>query len=143
MSRTAPEGTVTLLFTDIEASARLWEEAPADTADAVRAHDTIVRGAIERHGGYLLATGDDGLRAAFSTAADAAAAAIDSQRQLTEDARITFGVRMGLHTGEVVRRGSVMAPSRRLGHVTRSHLGPTRRRSPPAAGFAVIAGTIR
>lgn len=104
MPRTPPEGTVTLLFTDIEESARLWAEAPADTADAVHAHDAIVRGAIERHGGYLLATGDDGFRAAFSTAANAAAAAIDSQRQLTEDARITFAVRMGLHTGEVVHR---------------------------------------
>src|SRR5881396_3138709 len=98
MPRTAPEGTVTLLFTDIEDAARLWAEAPADTADAVQAHDAIVRGVIERHGGYLLAAGDDGFRAAFSTAATAAAAAIDAQRQLTEDARITLAVRMGLHT---------------------------------------------
>src|SRR5437763_9257469 len=104
MSRMAPEGTVTLLFTDIEESARLWEETPAETADAVRAHDAVVREAIERHGGYVLATGDDGFRAAFSTAANAAAAAIDAQRQLTEDAGITFAVRMGLHTGEVVQR---------------------------------------
>jgi predicted ATPase/class 3 adenylate cyclase/DNA-binding CsgD family transcriptional regulator len=104
MPRTAPEGTVTLLFTDIEESARLWAEAPADTAAAVHAHDAIMRDAIERHGGFLLVAGDDGVRAAFSTAANAAAAAIDSQRQLTEDARITFAVRMALHTGEVVHR---------------------------------------
>ena len=95
---------MTLLFTDIEESGPLWAEIPADTADAVHAHDAIVRGAIERHGGFLLTAGDDGFRAAFSTAANAAAAAIDSQRQLTEDARITFAVRMGLHTGEVVHR---------------------------------------
>ncbi len=104
MSRTAPEGTVTLLFTDIEESARLREEAPAETADAVRAHNAIVRDAIERHGGYVLATGDDGFRAAFSTATEAAEAAIESQRQLTEDPRITFAVRMGLHTGVVEHR---------------------------------------
>ena len=36
--------------------------------------------------------------------ATAAEAAIDAQQQLTEDARITFAVRMGLHTGEVVHR---------------------------------------
>lgn len=95
---------MTLLFTDIEESARLWAEAPADTAVAVEAHDAIVRAAIERHGGSLLAAGDDGFRAAFSTAANAARAAIDSQRQLIEDSRITFTVRMGLHTGEVVER---------------------------------------
>jgi class 3 adenylate cyclase len=35
MPRTAPEGTVTLLFTDIEDAARLWADAPEDTADAV------------------------------------------------------------------------------------------------------------
>ena len=104
MSRTAPEGTVTLLFTDIEESARLREEAPAETADAVHAHNAIVRDAIERHGGYVLATGDDGFRAAFSTATEAAEAAIESQRQLTEDPRITFAVRMGLHTGVVEHR---------------------------------------
>jgi predicted ATPase/class 3 adenylate cyclase/DNA-binding CsgD family transcriptional regulator len=104
MSQTAPEGTVTLLFTDIEESARLWEEAQAETADAVHAHDAIVRDAIERHGGYVLATGDDGFRAAFATATEAAAAAIESQRELTQDARITFEVRMGLHTGVVEHR---------------------------------------
>jgi predicted ATPase/class 3 adenylate cyclase/DNA-binding CsgD family transcriptional regulator len=104
MPRTAPEGTVTLLFTDIEDAARLWADAPEDTADAVQAHDAIVRSAIERHDGYLLAVGNDGFRAAFSTAASAAAAAIDAQRLLTEDDRITVAARMGLHTGEVVRR---------------------------------------
>src|SRR4051794_15337485 len=124
MPRTPPEGTVTLLFTEIEESARLWEEAPAETADAVHAHDAIVRGAIERHGGYLLATGDDGFRAAVPTppnpaaaavdppqrpaggerGTNAAAAAIDSQQRLTGDERVTFAVRMGLHTGEVLHR---------------------------------------
>jgi predicted ATPase/class 3 adenylate cyclase/DNA-binding CsgD family transcriptional regulator len=104
MPRRAPQGTVTLLFTDIEDAARLWAEAPADTADAVHVHDAIVRAAIERHDGYLFAAGD-GFRAAFSTAATAVAAAIDAQRQLIADARITFAVRMALHTGEVVHRG--------------------------------------
>ena len=32
-------------------------EAPADMADALQAHDAIVRGAIERHGGYVFGTG--------------------------------------------------------------------------------------
>ena len=43
-------------------------------------------------------------RAAFSTAADAAAAAIESQEQLRDDAAIDFAVRMGLHTGEAIDR---------------------------------------
>ncbi len=97
-------GTVTFLFTDIEDSTRLWEEAPADMADGLHVHDAIVRGTIERHGGYVFGTGGDGFGAAFSTAADAAAAAIESQEQLRDDSAITFLVRMGLHTGEATER---------------------------------------
>jgi len=95
---------VTFLFTDIEDSTRLWEEAPTDMADGLRAHDAIVRGTIERHGGYVFGTGGDGFCAAFSTAADAAAAAIESQEQLRDDSTVTFFVRMGLHTGETIER---------------------------------------
>ena len=64
-------------------------------ADALRVHDAIVRGAIERHGGYVFGIGGDGFCAAFSTAADAAAAAIESQQQLRDDAAVDFAVRMG------------------------------------------------
>jgi len=99
-----PRGTVTFLFTDIEDSTRLWEEAPTDMADGLRAHDAIVRGAIERHGGYVFGTGGDGFGAAFSTAADAAAAAIESQERLRDEPAVGFLVRMGLHTGEAVER---------------------------------------
>ena len=97
---------MTFLFSDIANSTRLWEESPAEMATAVRAHDVIVRGAIERHGGYVFATGGDGFCAAFATAANAAAAAVESQRELTDDAAVPFSVRMGLHTGEAVERDS-------------------------------------
>ena len=104
MPRGLPRGTVTFLFTDVEDSTRLWEEAPTDMADGLRVHDAIVRGTIERHDGYVFGIGGDGFCAAFSTAADAAAAAIESQEQLRDDAAINFLVRMGLHTGEAIER---------------------------------------
>jgi predicted ATPase/class 3 adenylate cyclase/DNA-binding CsgD family transcriptional regulator len=104
MSGGLPRGTVTFLFTDIEESTRLWEEAPTDMADGLRVHDAIVRGTIERYGGYVFGTGGDGFCAAFSTAADAAAAAIESQEQLRDDTAVHFSVRMGLHTGEAIER---------------------------------------
>ncbi len=85
MSVQPPSGTVTFLFTDIEDSTRLWESAPVDMATAVQAHDVIVRSAIERHGGYVFATGGDGFCAAFSSAVDAVTAAIESQRELGGD----------------------------------------------------------
>ena len=105
MPQELPAGTVTFLFTDIEDSTRLWEEAPSDMAAALQAHDAIVRGAIGSAGGYVFASGGDGFCTAFSTAGDAAAAAIASQRLLTE-ADLPFRVRMGLHTGEATERDS-------------------------------------
>jgi predicted ATPase/class 3 adenylate cyclase/DNA-binding CsgD family transcriptional regulator len=100
-----PAGTVTFLVTDIEGSARLWEDAPAALASAVETHDGVVRGTIERHGGYVFAAGGDGFAAAFSTAADAADAAVEIQQHLlAEPDTVPFGVRIGLHTGEATQR---------------------------------------
>ncbi|HSB88092.1 MAG TPA: adenylate/guanylate cyclase domain-containing protein, partial [Ilumatobacteraceae bacterium] len=100
-----PAGTVTFLFTDIEDSTRLWEEAPAEMAPALEIHDRIVGEIIERHGGYVFATGGDGFCAAFSTAPDAADAAVEIQlRLLSQPDVIPFGVRIGVHTGEATQR---------------------------------------
>jgi predicted ATPase/class 3 adenylate cyclase len=104
----APTGTVTFLFTDIEGSTRMWEATPEAMRPALARHDEILRGAIDRHGGYLFSTGGDGFAAAFSRAADAVAAAKDAQLDL-EAERWPEGalvrVRMGLHSGEVEERG--------------------------------------
>ena len=100
MSALPPSGTVTFLFTGIEDSTRLWEQAPADMTTAVAAHDAVVRAAIERHGGHVFTTGIDGLRAAFSSAVEAVGAAVESQRELAGNEAVPFTVRMALHTGE-------------------------------------------
>jgi predicted ATPase/class 3 adenylate cyclase/DNA-binding CsgD family transcriptional regulator len=104
MPRGRPGGTVTFLFTDIEDSTRRWDDDPSRMANALSVHDAVVRGAIERHDGYVFATGGDGFGAAFSTAADAVAAALESQAELRDDTTVDFGVRMGLHTGEALER---------------------------------------
>ncbi len=100
MSVQPPSGTVTFLFTGIEDSTRLWEQAPTDMAAAVAVHDEVVRSAIERHGGHVFAAGIEGLRAAFSSAVEAVGAAVESQRELAVVDAIPFTVRMALHTGE-------------------------------------------
>ena len=62
-------------------------------------------GTIEQHGGYVFATGGDGFCAAFSTAPDAAEAAVEIQQKLlAEPDAVPFGVRIGLHTGEATER---------------------------------------
>jgi len=107
-SQGLPRGTLTFLFTDIEEPTQRWEEAVTGMAAALQVHDAIVRDSIEDHGGYVFASGGDGFSAAFSTAADAAAAAVASQQLLIE-ASLPFGVRMGLHTGEAIERdGSLL-----------------------------------
>lgn len=97
-----PTGTVTFLFTAIADSRRRWEEAPTDMAEALRVHDAIVRSTIERNGGYVFGTGGDGMRAAFSTPAEAAAAASESQDALFDRAHSDLAVRMVLHTAEAI-----------------------------------------
>ena len=77
-----PTGTVTFLFTDLEGSTRLWEEQPDTMRDALARHDEILRDAVEKRDGVVVKTTGDGLHAAFATAYDAVAAAIQAQRSL-------------------------------------------------------------
>ena len=102
-----PTGTVTLLFTDIEGSTRLWEaHAPAMRAALAR-HDALLRQCIDDHDGHVFKTGGDAFCAAFHTASDAMAAALDAQRAFhrepwPEGAKLR--VRMALHSGAVELR---------------------------------------
>jgi predicted ATPase/class 3 adenylate cyclase len=106
---------VTFLFTDVEGSTQLWESAPEAMRTALARHDEIVRGAIERHGGYVFATGGDGFGAAFARPPDAIAAAEAAQAALGTEAwpeEAVLRVRMGLHTGVVEERdGNYFGPA--------------------------------
>src|SRR5215212_6705885 len=97
-----PTGTVTFLFTDIAGSTRLWEQHPQAMPVALACHETLIRQAIDTHGGVVFKIVGDGICAAFATAPDAAAAAIAAQRALSAYAWGETGplrVRMALHTG--------------------------------------------
>jgi predicted ATPase/class 3 adenylate cyclase/DNA-binding CsgD family transcriptional regulator len=97
----APAGTVTFLCTAVDDSSGRWKDGSDAITGAVERHDSIVRDTIARHDGYVFATSDDGLMAAFPTAVDAADAAVEIQLQmLTEHGRLGFEVRVGMHTGE-------------------------------------------
>jgi predicted ATPase/class 3 adenylate cyclase len=97
-----PTGTVTLLFTDIEGSTRLWEAEPDRMAEALQRHDEIVRAAIGRADGYVFKTVGDAFCAAFWTAQAALDAALTAQRGLAAEDWPTSRpvlVRMALHSG--------------------------------------------
>ncbi len=97
-----PSGTVTLLFTDIQGSTRMWEAEPERMALALRRHDEALRAAIESADGYVFKTVGDAFCAAFGTASRAVASALAAQQVLVAEAWPTsrpIRVRMGLHTG--------------------------------------------
>jgi predicted ATPase len=95
--RALPEGTVTLLFTDIEGSTRLLHELGDSYADVLADHRRVLRDAFARHGGVEVDTQGDAFFYAFARAMDAAEAAVEGQRMLAEGPVL---VRMGVHTGE-------------------------------------------
>jgi predicted ATPase/class 3 adenylate cyclase len=107
--RGRPTGTVTFLFTDIEASTVLWDRFPRLMGKALAQHDAVLERAIEERGGFMFAAGGDGFGAAFASASDAAAAAVDGQLAVACERwpaeTVTIRVRMGLHTGIAEERG--------------------------------------
>ena len=105
---TAPDGTVTILFTDIEASTQLNERlGDVRWLELLRAHHAIVRDQVHQHGGFEVKSQGDGFMIAFPSArravecARAIQDAIDSQLGDHADGRIRL--RIGLHTGEAIK----------------------------------------
>ena len=66
--RQPPTGIVTFLFTDIEGSARLWEQRPDAMRSALARHDELLSQSIEQNGGFVFKTVGDAFCAAFATA---------------------------------------------------------------------------
>jgi len=97
------EGTVTLLFTDIVDSTAL-AEAAGDRAWAgmVGQHESAIRRITKKHGGVVVKVLGDGSMLAFDSARAAVRTAVECQREFAQEA---FAVRIGIHTGEVVRTG--------------------------------------
>jgi predicted ATPase/class 3 adenylate cyclase len=102
-----PVGTVTFLFTDLEASTRLWEQHPDAMQDALARHDDMLLSVVTAHGGHIVKSTGDGVHAVFAIAHDAVAAATDAQVRLQAESWPTpepLRVRMGVHTCEVELR---------------------------------------
>lgn len=101
-----PHGVVSFLFTDVEGSTRLWQDAPDVMAQALRLHDGVIEKAARSNKGvHIGARGEgDSHFVVFSVASDAIAAATAIQSQLAEiswDTPIPIKVRASIHTGEV------------------------------------------
>ena len=98
-----PEGTVTLLFTDIEGSTRLLQDLGEAYGDLLTDHRRLLRSRFEENGGVVVDTQGDAFLVAFKRARDAVIAAVEAQQALAaHDWSGSAGprVRMAIHTGE-------------------------------------------
>ena len=79
----APDGTVTIMFSDIEGSTQLTERL-GDKAwmEVLREHNAIVREPIKAHGGFEVKSEGDGFMIAFQSARKALDCAVVIQRAL-------------------------------------------------------------
>lgn len=105
----APDGTVTILFSDIEGSTAL-NDSVGDTRwmELLREHNEIVRREVGLHHGYEVKTIGDAFMVAFRSAKEALSCATAIQRAFAkrnETAEQPIRIRIGLHTGELVREG--------------------------------------
>jgi len=129
----APDGTVTIMFSDIEGSTPMNERlGDRRWLELLREHNAIVRQQVKAHGGFEVKSEGDGFMLAFQSARRALECAIAIQRAFDawnrgvgagfkparvgahHDAPLPDGapadvepilVRIGLHTGEAIKEG--------------------------------------
>ena len=103
----APDGTVTLLFSDIVDSTPLNETmGDAKWMELLRAHNAIIEEQVRAHGGHVVKTMGDGYMIAFGSACVGLRCALAAQHALAASPPLEgVRVRMGLHTGEMQREG--------------------------------------
>ncbi|MGD2078655.1 MAG: adenylate/guanylate cyclase domain-containing protein, partial [Chloroflexota bacterium] len=104
MEQDLPTGVVTFLFTDVEGSTRLFEEAPESMMVALRQHDETIDKAVLANRGVLVRPRGEGDSRfiVFANARDAVAGAAEMQRRLAAVDWATpepLRVRASLHTG--------------------------------------------
>ena len=107
----APDGTVTILFSDIERSTALNERlGDVRWLELLRMHNRLVRDQVQAHQGFEVKSQGDGFMIAFPSARRAIQCARAIQdaagRDLSAHPDGPVRVRIGLHTGEAIREES-------------------------------------
>ncbi|MGH8104431.1 MAG: adenylate/guanylate cyclase domain-containing protein, partial [bacterium] len=103
-ARAAPR---TFFLTDIEGSTRLWQAHPQAMKEALARHDSLLRSAVEGHGGRVFKAMGDAFFAVFVAPKDAvragAQALLDFQNSPASPVS-PLKVRIAIHTGEAEER---------------------------------------
>jgi adenylate cyclase len=106
----APDGTITVFFSDIEDSTTLNERlGDEEWVRVLGAHEKVVRGCVDKHDGHVVKSQGDGFMVVFPEPRSGVRAAVDVQKALTDAGprrlrRTAVKVRIGLHVGPVVSR---------------------------------------
>jgi class 3 adenylate cyclase/ketosteroid isomerase-like protein len=131
----APDGTVTIAFSDIEGSTDLAERlGDRQWLDLLRWHDRIVEACAARERGIVVKSMGDGHMLAFSSANRALQCATFIQRALQESYNgETLRVRIGVHSGEVLRHADDF-----YGH----HVNVAARVAGAASGTEILASSL-
>jgi class 3 adenylate cyclase len=96
--------TRTFVFTDmVSSTTHLVELGEEKWNELLDRHDELLTTSIRGHGGTVIKHTGDGFFAAFTTPAAAAVAAVEIQQTIADE---PFQVRIGLHSGEALKRGS-------------------------------------
>jgi class 3 adenylate cyclase len=106
----APDGTVTLMFSDIEGSTALNDQlGDARWMELLRQHNAVLDAAIQAHGGRTVKTLGDGYMVVFASPEAAVRCALavqekfNGQRNQDSAGAVLLRVRIGIHTGQAVR----------------------------------------
>ncbi len=101
----APDGTVTIVFSDIESSTVLLDRLGDNEFLRMLAwHDRIVRGTAEEHRGFVVKSQGDGFMLAFPSAAFALRASLLMRNRIGAGFDgLPVRIRAGLHSGEAIK----------------------------------------
>jgi class 3 adenylate cyclase len=103
---TLPDGTLTLLFTDVAGSTELVKRLQDSYEHELAVHRGLLRSVFAEHGGTEVDTQGDAFFVVFDRARLAVEAAAAAQRELAGHSwpdGISLAVRIGMHTGEPFR----------------------------------------
>ncbi len=106
-----PEGTVTIMFTDIEDSTQwISRLGDSDATLLVKEHNELIRAQVAAHGGYEVKFRGDGFMLAFTSASKGVRCAIALQQEMRVFAEkhpeAPFRIRVGINSGEAVSEGN-------------------------------------
>ena len=104
-SGSAPDGTVTIVFSDIESSTVLMERlGETEFMRMLAWHDRLVRDSTEEHRGFVVKSEGDGFMFAFPSAAFALRSCLAIRERTARGyGGVPIRLRAGLHAGEALR----------------------------------------